>query len=197
MADLKTYDQLLKDVQSLQKRIKDLESDLLEPGQVLMDPLTGVLSHDSLLVLGAKEVARGRRYGHPVSLILFDLDDFAGVNARYGAEIGDRVLRRVADVVGQQIRQTDLLFRSEGDAFVVILPETDIRMTEVLAERLVETIASIQIPLQNDILHITACAGAATFLLVEIALDALLAHAEMALKAAKAQGNGSFSAFQE
>jgi diguanylate cyclase (GGDEF)-like protein len=197
MAELKTYDQLLKDVQTLQQRVAELEAVQPGPGQASIDPLTGLLNRNELASLGAKEVARARRYGHPLSIILFDLDDFAGLNARYGHESGDAVLRRVAAVIGEQIRQPDFLFHTGGDEFITLLPETDMKKAQIFAERLLATIAGIQFPLQSETIRVTACGGAATFLFIKVELEALLAHAETALKAAKSLGKGSFSAYQE
>jgi diguanylate cyclase (GGDEF)-like protein len=197
MAELKTYDQLMKDVQTLQQRVAELEA--LQPGQsqASIDPLTGLLNRNGLANLGAKEIARARRYGHPLSMIFFDLDGFAGLNERYGRESGDLILRRVTSVIGEQIRQPDFLFRTGGDEFLTLLPETDMKNAQAFAERLLATIASIQIPLKGENIRVTACAGAATFLFVEVELEALLAHAETALQAAKGLGKGSFSAYQE
>ena len=195
--ETKTYDQLLKDVQALRQRVAGLEAVQPWPGQASLDPLTGLLNRNGLAVLGAKEIARVRRYGHPLSLILFDLDDFAGLNDRYGHETGDLVLSRVAAVVGEKIRQPDFLFRTGGDEFLTLLPETDMKKAQSFAERLLVTLAGIKFPLQGETISVTACAGAATFLFVEVELEALVAHAETALKAAKAMGKGSFSAYQE
>jgi diguanylate cyclase (GGDEF)-like protein len=195
--ETKTYDQLLEEVQALRQRVAELEAIQPEVGQASLDPLTGLLNKNGLALLGAKEIARTRRYGHPLSLILFDLDDFAALNNRYGHETGDLVLSRVAAVVGEQIRQPDFLFRTGGDEFLTLLPETDMKKAQLFAERLLATLAVIKFPLPGETISVTACAGAATFLFVEVELEALVAHAETALKEAKVLGKGSFSAYQE
>ena len=175
----------------------ELEAVQPGPGQASIDPLTGLLNKDGLAVLGAKEIARVRRYGHPLSLILFDLDDFAALNDCYGHEIGDLVLNRIAAVVGEQIRQPDFLFRTGGDEFLALLPETDMKKAQCFAERLLATMAGIKFPLPGETISVTACAGVATFQFIEVELEALEAHSESALKTAKALGKGSFSAYQE
>ncbi len=195
--ETKTYDQLLEEVQALRRRVAELEAAQPGTGQVTLDPLTGLLNRNGFTPLGEKEIARARRYGHPLSLILFDLDDFAALNERYGHATGDLVLSRVAAVVGEQMRQPDSLFRSGGDELLTLLPETDMKKAQPFAERLLATVAGIQFPLPGETIHVTACAGAATFLFVEVELEALVAHAETALRTAKAMGKGSFSAYQE
>ena len=193
--ETKTHDQLLEEVQALRRRVAELEA--IQPPPASFDPLTGLLNQNGLTILGGKEIGRVRRYGHPLSLILFDLDDFAALNAHYGHETGDLVLSRVAAVIGEQIRQPDFLFRSGGDEFLVLLPETDIKKARSFAERLLAIIAGIQFPPPGESMHVTACAGAATFQFIAFELETLVAHAGTALKAAKALGKGSFSAYQE
>jgi diguanylate cyclase (GGDEF)-like protein len=83
-----------------------------------------------------KEVERARRYGRRVSCATFDVDSLASVNTRFGHEVGDEMLRGLADVLLSETRQSDIVTRYNGGQFAVILPETDARAAGVMSERL-------------------------------------------------------------
>lgn len=84
------------------------------------------------------EIDRAARYGHPLSLIIIDVDHFKQVNDRYGHLEGDRVLRLVADEITAWKRRPDAAFRYGGDEFAVLLPETDQSEAHAAAKRLAE-----------------------------------------------------------
>jgi len=105
--------------------------------------------HDALTDLGnrrayderlAKEVARSQRYGHALSLALFDLDGFKAVNDLDGHPAGDEVLRRVAGVL-RRTRAADHCFRLGGDEFALLLPDTRLAGAGLAASRVAERVA--------------------------------------------------------
>ncbi len=104
------------------------------------DPLTGVPSRAAQLERLPEEVERARRYGHPLSLLLLDLDHFKSINDAFGHARGDVTLIEVTQRMAETIRQTDLLFRYGGDEFVILLPHSDKEQAVVIAERLLEQI---------------------------------------------------------
>ena len=89
-----------------------------------------------------EELVRSHRYGHPVALILLDLDHFKQVNDSYGHVSGDAALRWVASVVSQCARDTDRAARYGGDELAILLPETDQVGACVLAERIRSKVAA-------------------------------------------------------
>lgn len=101
----------------------ELEAELRE--QAIRDPLTGLYNRRFLDEVLRRELARAERYGHPLSLILIDIDNFKEINDRFGHLVGDEALRRVAKALRENIRRVDYIFRWGGDEFCVVLPETN------------------------------------------------------------------------
>jgi diguanylate cyclase (GGDEF)-like protein len=106
------------------------------------DHLTGLLTRREMDRLLEEELIRSYRYGHPVALMLIDLDHFKQVNDTYGHVSGDAALRAVAAVVLQCARDTDRAARYGGDELAVLLPETDHVGACVLAERIRAKVAA-------------------------------------------------------
>ena len=89
------------------------------------DPLTELLNHQAFTDELEVEFERARRYGHGLTLVFFDLDDFKAVNDTYGHPEGDRVLRVVAHLVRERLRRSDVAGRMGGDEFAAVLIESD------------------------------------------------------------------------
>ena len=104
------------------------------------DPLTDLGNRRAYDERLAKEVARSRRYGHALSLVLLDLDGFKAVNDLEGHPAGDEVLRRVASLL-RGTRAADQCFRLGGDEFALLLPDTPLDGAELVASRLAERVA--------------------------------------------------------
>jgi diguanylate cyclase (GGDEF)-like protein/PAS domain S-box-containing protein len=105
------------------------------------DPLTNAHNRRSLHAILDAELGRVRRYGIPLSMIMFDVDHFKQINDDYGHQAGDSVLVSVADVVREELRSPDRLGRWGGEEFLVIAPNTGHHRAVVLAERLRTRIA--------------------------------------------------------
>jgi diguanylate cyclase (GGDEF)-like protein len=104
--------------------------------QAATDSLTGIANRWRFDEELALEWRRAERVGDSLALILLDLDDFKSVNDTYGHPVGDEVLRRIAEILGTNIRQVDLAARYGGEEFAVIVPEADLEGGLQLAERL-------------------------------------------------------------
>ena len=89
------------------------------------DPLTGVYNRYSLDELLEQEVKRSQRYNHPIGFLMVDVNRFKEINDRFGHQLGDRVLQKVATLLTEQVRETDIVARYGGDEFLIILPETN------------------------------------------------------------------------
>jgi len=101
----------------------------------LTDHLTGLANHRALWNTLERETARARRAGHPLSVMMVEIDRFKLTNDHFGHLQGDAVLRRVADVLQQHTRAGDLAARFGGDEFVLLLPGASKRDTVRIAER--------------------------------------------------------------
>jgi diguanylate cyclase (GGDEF)-like protein len=133
------------------------------------DHLTGLLTRREMDRVLDEELLRSQRYGHPVALILLDVDHFKQVNDTHGHVAGDAALRRVASIVTQCVRDTDRAARYGGDELAVLLPETDHVGATVLAERIRSRVASTGVELPPD----SAPGGATVPLTLSIGVAAL------------------------
>lgn len=105
------------------------------------DSLTGLYNRYSLAEFASREVSRCDRSNTPLSLMMFDLDDFKDLNDRNGHSVGDRILERIADEVRRGLRETDLAFRIGGEEFLLLLPGTNAGEASRVAEHLRVAIA--------------------------------------------------------
>jgi diguanylate cyclase (GGDEF)-like protein len=115
----------------------------------LTDMLTAVHNRRSIMALLDKEVARTRRYGPPLAVVLLDLDHFKRINDTWGHDVGDRVLRESARALKASIRQCDSLGRYGGEEFLLLLQDTTAEGALVLAERCREALAALQLKADN------------------------------------------------
>ncbi len=104
--------------------------------QARIDYLTGIYNRLMFSELLEAELQRARRYGSELSLIMFDLDNFKKVNDTYGHNMGDHVLKEVAQLVSDSIRAHDIFTRWGGEEFMVLIPKSDQSQAVILAEKL-------------------------------------------------------------
>ena len=104
------------------------------------DVLTGLRNRFALEESIPQEEARAQRYGHPVGVLMIDVNCFKNVNDQFGHQMGDKVLQGIADVLRKSVRETDIVFRFGGDEFLVLLPET-LGETEVVCQRIQEEVS--------------------------------------------------------
>ncbi len=153
------------------------------------DSLTGLYNRRELESRLHEETQRARRYNRPFSVLMLDIDYFKDVNDNYGHQIGDEVLVTVADLVRLNVRPVDVVCRYGGEELAVILPETENKGAQIVAERIRSTVAdSLTTTPQGDVIRITVSIGLATFPQDSSAGAGLIHAADQALYAAKQGG---------
>lgn len=112
-----------------------------------IDPLTGVGTRRVLDHFLKVEYSRALRYNHSFSIAIVDVDNFKEINDTAGHAAGDRMLRKVAKIMRNSVRMTDIIIaRYGGDEFVLLMPETKLNKATVLLERLRRQVKTISIP---------------------------------------------------
>ncbi len=152
------------------------------------DDLTGVGTRRGFFDVAQAEIARARRYGHPLTVLLVDPDRFRDLNEAHGTVFGDECLRAIAWVCRQESRNTDVIGRVGGEEFAVLLPSTELDGGLVLAERIRERMARHLFPGDYTGVRCTVSVGVAELREGATTVDALLALAETAVGRAKQAG---------
>ncbi len=164
--------------------------------QAVTDDLTGLANKRAFRETMDKEAARAARFGHPVSLLLVDLDDFKQINDTYGHLQGDMVLRAVGRILARESRGIDEPARYGGEEFAVALPETETEGALEVAERVREAVADARIERvegEGAPLRVTASLGLATREGAAAEVEELIAAADDALYRAKSGGKNRVS----
>ncbi len=156
--------------------------------QAVTDALTGLANRRRFEDVLTREVERSRRFDEQVSLILLDIDDFKVVNDTHGHQVGDEVLRAVAEVLRDSGRELDEAARYGGEELAVVLPGTDLTGAVNLGERVREGIAAIVVPVGDVEVRVTASIGAATRPGSGDDIESLIEAADAALYEAKRAG---------
>lgn len=162
----------------------------------LLDDLTGVGNRRHLVQRLSEECARSARSGQPFSLLVIDLDGFKGINDTYGHAAGDACLQHFTLMAQTRLRPGDMLARSGGDEFCIVLPSSTLREGAMIARRVLEvcradaeqcTGADIPIAVSIGVAQWTAEMGASS--------ELLIAAADQALYDAKKGGRNRFATF--
>lgn len=114
------------------------------------DSLTGLLNRRAFTQRYNAELVRARRYGDVFSIILIDMDFFKRVNDVYGHNAGDTVLVKMAELLQENTRESDICCRFGGEEFILLLPKTTVAEARVYANRLCQKIRTGPIQLRND-----------------------------------------------
>jgi diguanylate cyclase (GGDEF)-like protein len=153
--------------------------------EAFTDHLTGLANRRRFERHLEREVSRTQRYGHPLCLLIIDIDHFKKVNDNFGHEAGDEVLRRLGKCLQEETRGIDLAARIGGEEFGLILPETEVEGGKEVAERARQAISQLEMPLVG---RITASLGIADFPACAFSWAALVNAADAAMYEAKRSG---------
>lgn len=167
---------------------KQAESDLKRLART--DALTGVNNRRHLFELAEHEFEVAKRYGHPLSVIMFDLDHFKNINDTFGHALGDHMLERVTQVAHSELRDVDLIGRYGGEEFVIVLPVTSAQQAWLLAERIRSGVEALRVETDNGPAFVSLSIGIAEMLHEpqDVAVENVIRRADEAMYAAKQAG---------
>ncbi|WP_082794351.1 sensor domain-containing diguanylate cyclase [Thauera humireducens] len=156
------------------------------------DPLTGLRNRRAFAEHAAPVWSTARRHGRPLSVIVLDLDHFKRINDSHGHAIGDTVLVAAARAIERDCRAGDIAARWGGEEFIVLMPETTGQQAWAMAERLLASVRSIDIPLGGERLGVSASVGVAEWRGHDD-LEALIREADAWMYASKRAGRDRVS----
>ena len=148
-----------------------------------------------------QEIAIAKRQENPLCAMMIDIDFFKGVNDKYGHAAGDEVLRTVAGIIKDALRESDIPARYGGEEFAILLPFTNIEEAKIVGERLRKTVETTPMPINQDTpelsqnINITISMGLAEYDRTETG-EALFERADKALYDAKRGGRNRVCLFE-
>jgi diguanylate cyclase (GGDEF)-like protein len=165
--------------------------------QSITDTLTGLHNLRHILDAGKHIFEHAQKNQLPIAILIFDIDHFKFVNDTFGHSGGDVVLRTLADICRQSLRETDLVARYGGEEFVVILPNTPLPRAMEIAERLRKAVemATFSDGKGNKV-NITISIGINGEKAWETSFDAALQNADKALFQAKHEGRNQIVVYK-
>lgn len=171
--------QLANQIANAYDQIRQQSNNLMAFTEVRTDPLTGVSNRRGLDETLDSQLAMMNRYGSGFSIVIFDIDRFKRINDEHGHLEGDRLLQRLARLLDDCVRETDIVARYGGEEFVVVMPQTDLEGAVTFADRWRKKVA--------DETPLSVSGGVSTALDGDNP-DSLLARADTALYSAKSGG---------
>ena len=169
----------------------------------ITDRLTTLYTRPMLEAVLAKEIERASRFGHPISLILFDVDNLSTINQQHGYGVGDRILERLGILIRTYFRQHDWVARHSEDSIAVLLTRTDAANAAELAEKTRSTVEErlgftdhrtdrpVTVTISGAVVNVQVAVGDV------IDPDRLMADAEAALDRAKRRGRNCIERVDE
>ena len=199
LKDIKKQNETFKEKIEVQiRKINELEEELERvKSEAKLDPLTKLYNKKSFEKILEEYIRLYKKYGRIFSLILLDIDNFKAVNDTYGHVIGDEVLKHVAGILKQYLREKDIVARVGGEEFAILLPGVDITLAYKIAERIRTILENRIITVDRKSINITASFG-----LMEINDDIkdardMLQSVDRALYRAKKEGKNKVILFQD
>lgn len=151
------------------------------------DPLTSLPNREAYNERAFHELHRFKRYGHPLTLAVCDLDHFKRINDTFGHQAGDKVLKLIAQVVSTRLRNVDFVARYGGEEFVLVMPETDAAQAQAVLDKIRSAVAKTPFRFKDSPVNITMSFGIVQFK-GEDTVETAFERADKALYEAKANG---------
>ena len=161
----------------------------------IYDPLTQSYNRRYFTMRLLEEFSRAQKFSLNISFIMIDIDNFKKINDMYGHLVGDTVLKEIAKVIKENVREIDSVARLGGEEFAVIFPETDKAAAITVAERIRSKVSQKMIRAFDEVLGVTISVGVAAFPQNTLYPDVLMEIADKALYQAKTSGKNQVSWF--
>ncbi len=190
-------DKVKERTQKLEQAKHRLEQTHLDQSALsIIDPLTKVHNRHYFNGFLEAEIQRACRIGHPLSILMVDIDHFKSVNDTYGHIAGDQCLRLVAGTIRDNVyRASDLVARYGGEEFVLVLPDTTPSAAVTVAERIRKAVEALQYNHQDEVVKLSISIGVAGWLpLNDASPQQLIKIADEALYDAKLNGRNRVEA---
>ena len=169
--------------------VVELERELAE--QARTDSLTGALNRRAMEETALRETSRSIRYGYPLCMIVLDIDHFKQLNDTRGHAAGDRALQALVASIRPLLRTNDLLARTGGEEFTILLPDTTAASGFIAAERVRQAVEALEIPFESGAIHITVSAGVAQLDPSQGGWEIMMRRADSAMYEAKERGRNA------
>jgi diguanylate cyclase (GGDEF)-like protein len=171
------------------KLYKDIET------LAITDGLTGVYTRRYFIERFDEEIQRSSLRKSSLSFLMIDADNFKSVNDQHGHLAGDQVLKEIANIIQENVREIDIVGRFGGEEFCVVLPDTDLEGSRLVAERIRKSAEKRVIKAYDSTLRMTLSIGLAIYPSDGKLLEELMDKADWALYRAKSQGRNCVVTF--
>jgi len=161
------------------------------------DDLTGLINRRRFLELSQHEKKRSNRYGSPLSLLMLDIDHFKNINDTYGHPAGDTVLIELKNTSLRMLRGIDIIARVGGEEFAVLLPETDLKNAEKVADRFRKAVEILEIPYNGETIQLTISIGITDMKNKDDTISVMWERSDKALYKAKNSGRNRVKIYNE
>jgi diguanylate cyclase (GGDEF)-like protein/PAS domain S-box-containing protein len=175
------YEGIIRDVTPF----KTMENELRRLATI--DSLTDINNRRYFLELAQKEMKRSKRYKHPFSLIMLDIDHFKKINDTYSHSAGDQVLSEFSGVCLNELREADIMGRVGGEEFAAVIVESDIKKAMIVAERIRKAVSSFSVIIDREKIRFTVSIGV-TDLHPNDDLNSIFERVDRAMYQAKEKG---------
>ncbi len=149
------------------------------------DPLTGIANRLAFVESANLELSKARRFGYPISIIYFDLDNFKSINDRHGHAEGDRLLKKVAKTIKENIRVFDIAARFGGDEYGLLLPGTESTAAHAVAKKIIKKLTYM---MKENNWDSGISTGLATYETIPNHIEEMIHYADSLMYIAKKQG---------
>ncbi len=165
--------------------------------KTIHDDLTGLFNRPYFDEILSQHMSQARRYNSDFSILFLDIDDFKIINDSLGHQTGDHALQKLAEIINNEKRDSDIAARYGGEEFVILMPKTSSLKALILGERIRKQIAKMVLTADKQDFQLTVSGGIASFPVNGQDQKALMNVADRALYMAKGAGKNTISLFKE